>query len=251
MQAAALAREVAGALDWWRQAGVDADMRDAVQDWLAANRPAPKAETAPARKAARPAPEPESPPPPALGGARDDWPATLADFAPWWLAQAGLAPAGMRRIAPSGPHGAPLMVLIDMPEADDAEGLLTGRAGGLLDSLLRAFGLGRAEVYLAAALPARIALPDWPALRAQGLGAVLERHIALAAPQRVLVFGQGWVSALLGHDSPQSAALLRCLNHEQGTTPALVTYELGFYLSKPSAKAGLWQRWLDWTGPQP
>jgi DNA polymerase len=90
-------------------------------------------------------------------------------------------------------------------------------------------------------------VPDWAALKEQGLGAVLARHIALAAPQRAIVFGQNWVSTLLGNDSPQNAALLRSLNHEQGSTPVLATYELGYYLAKPAAKAGLWQRWLDWT----
>lgn len=242
-----IAHDIAAAMAWWRLAGVDGAMVDEPQDWLAETRPKPKADPAAARRAAKQAQIAAEPQIPALGGPAEGWPETLAGFAPWWLECADLAPPGLRRLAPTGPHAAALMVLVEMPEADDGEGLLTGRAGALLDSFLQAAGMSRNAVYIASALPARIAVPDWAELKTRGLGAILARHITLAAPQRTLVFGQGWISALLGHDSPQSAAHLRALNHEQGSVPALATYELGYFLSKPATKAGLWQRWLDWN----
>ncbi|WP_408591482.1 uracil-DNA glycosylase family protein [Novosphingobium sp.] len=250
-QTLAIAPDIAAAIDWWRLAGVEGDLVDDPQDWLASSKLQANPDKPTPKRTPKPPVTPDQPAIPVLGGPRESWPETLADFAAWWLSQPDLAPSGMPRMPPTGPARAPLMVLVAMPEADDAEGLLTGRAGALLDSLLRTCGLERDGVYLASALPARIAVPDWIALKEQGLGAVLERHVALAAPQRVLVFGQAWVSALLGNDSPQSAAHLRSLNHEQGTVAALATYELGYYLSKPAAKAGLWQRWLDWTMLQP
>jgi DNA polymerase len=64
--------------------------------------------------------------------------------------------------------GAP-MILLPMPEADDTETLLSGRAGKLLDGLLAALGLDRANVYLAPALPCHVPMPDWTQLREQGL----------------------------------------------------------------------------------
>jgi uracil-DNA glycosylase len=61
------------------------------------------------------------------------------------------------------------MILLPMPEADDTETLLSGRAGKLLDGLLAALGLDRSSVYLASALPCHVPMPDWTQLREQGL----------------------------------------------------------------------------------
>jgi DNA polymerase len=111
--------------------------------------------------------------------------------------------------------------------------------------MLGAMGLDPAAVYRAAALPARIALPDWAGLGAAGLGAVLQRHVALARPARMLVFGRSDISALLGHDLAHNAHHLRALNHENGSVPAGFEYDLETLLAKPGWKAGVWQRWLE------
>ena len=235
---------IAAALDWWRDAGIDCDFVDDPQDWLAAARPVTKAAAI-----AKPL-EPEAPPPPSLGGARESWPKTLAEFAPWWLADASLAPQGLPRVAPRGPAGAALMILVAMPEADDGDRLLSGRCGRMVDAMLAAMGVSPDAAYVASALPARVAMPDWAALAAQGLGAVLAHHIALAAPTRLLVFGREGISTLLGHDSPQSLSNLRSVDHEQGSVPAISAYDLEAILAKPGFKAQLWNRWLDWTGTE-
>ncbi|WP_246134959.1 hypothetical protein [Novosphingobium sediminis] len=221
---------------------------DAPQDWLAADTPARPAKAAPML------PPVEQRPPrvssqiaaaPPVAEDRSAWPEKFEDFAAWWLTEPTLAPKGARRFAPTGPHGAKLMVLVPMPAEDDGETLLSGRNGKLLDSMLGAMGLEPATVYRASALPARIALPDWAGLGMAGLGAVLKRHIALAAPERMLVFGRGDILTLLGHDSAQNAHHLRVLNHESGSIPAGFEYDLETLLAKPSWKAGVWQRWLD------
>ncbi len=233
------------ALAWWREAGVDYAFLDAPQDWLAAAAPvpAPKAEQTPAPKPTRAAPPvPEAGP---IAADRTRWPATLPDFAPWWLAEPSLAPRGLARVPPSGPANPALMVLVPMPAEDDEGALLSGKTGRLLDAMLAAFGVDPARVYRASALPARIALPDWAALAGAGLGAVLARHVTLVAPERLLVFGRSDILALMGHDSAHSALHLRGFNHESGTVSAGFEYDLETLLAKPGWKAGVWQRWLD------
>jgi len=242
-----IAEMIDAALDWWRGAGVDCDFADAPLDWLAAGR-APEKTSAGARPVAAPV-EP-APPPPSIGGDRATWPATLADFAPWWLSEPSLAPASLRRVPPAGPLHAALMVLVAMPEEVDEDRLLSGRSGKLLDAFLAAAGLDRAAIYVASALPARVALPDWADLGQKGLADILARHVALVAPQRLVIFGKTDISTLTGNVLPQNGAGLRGFNHEGGSVPAIDTYDLETLLLRPGLKSGLWDRWLDWTGIQ-
>lgn len=248
--APSLGAGLTAALAWWREAGIDMAYVDAPQDWLAAETTRPAARPAPV--AALPPPEQKAPRVSAqlpsvapIAESRANWPEKLEDFAPWWLGETSLAPRGAKRLAPSGPAGAALMVLVPMPAEDDGDTLLSGRAGRLLDAMLAAAGFAADRVYRASALPARIALPDWAGLGAAGLAAVLARHVALATPQRVLVFGHADISALLGHGSAHSAHHLRAFNHEKGSVPAGFEVDLETLLARPGWKAGVWQRWLD------
>lgn len=237
------------ALDWWRDAGVDGPFVDEPQDWLAAvatTAPPPPAPLAPLNdKSAE-----RAPPVVATVGARSQWPQSLDGFAEWWLTEPTLASARLRRIAPAGPREARLMVLVPMPEADDGDALLTGRAGRLLDAMLPAMGIDRAQTYLASALPAHIPMPDWANLRTAGLGEVLLHHIALAAPRKLLILGGSTISTLLGHDPPNLAHSLRAINQETSGIDAMPTWDLDAMLVRPALKAGFWSRWLEWTGKQ-
>ena len=232
--------DLAAALDWWREAGVDGDFTDAPQNWIAETLIVGAAPLTALAEPDKPIPQ--------IGGLPSTWPNDLAEFRAWWLNEPSLAIGGLQRVGPAGPHRAALMLLVAMPEADDADTLLSGQTGRLLDALLEAFGLTRSQIYLASALPARVALPDWEALTEQGMGAVLAHHIALVAPQRLLVLGRGGVSTLLGNGSAQSAAHLKVFNHESVSAPMMITADLEALLVSPGMKAGLWNRWLDWTG---
>ena len=126
-----LQADLAAALDWWREAGVDAVFEDEPRGWLA--EPAAEAEAAapPSRKPLQPAP---APPPdlPKIGGPREQWPRDLAAFRAWWLSEASLDEGGLApRIAPSGDAGAKLMVLVAMPEEGDRDTLLSGPGGAV------------------------------------------------------------------------------------------------------------------------
>ena len=246
------AAELAAAQAWWREAGVDLAFADDATDWLEGSRAqalptgAIKAGARQAAPASEPAP-PAKPAKPRIGGDRALWPKTLDDFAGWWLTESTLDPApAALRLLPAGLRGAPLMVLVAMPEPGDSAELLAGCHGRLLDAILAAFGHTRSEIYLASILPRPIAAPDWATLGAGGFGEVLAHHVALVAPQRLIVFGRD-VSSLLGHDPAQVAQSSLRFNHEGGSVPLAFTPALEALLERPALKRGLWARWLDWS----
>ena len=241
-----LADQLAAAQDWWRDAGVDQAFSDATASWLRE----PEEEAA-GKTAAAPPQRVEvqsAPQRPKIGGETTSWPQTLEAFAHWWLTEPSLDSGGARpRIAPRGRQGAKLMVLVPEPEAEDSEMLLSGPKGRLLKNFLAAAGIDEAETYLAAVLPRHTPHPDWAGLAMDGLGTIVLHHVALAAPERLLVFGRD-ILPLIGHDPAQSPASLPEINHHGGSTPLLAERSLDFLLAKPAARSGFWQRWLDWTG---
>jgi DNA polymerase len=238
-----LAEQVAAARDWWLEAGVDSDFADAPRNWL--ERPAEKAQPVP--PAGVPI-EPAVPALPPLGGSPSQWPRTLPEFAPWWLASEQLDTGGSGpRVAPRGVPGAELMVLVPMPEDRDGDRLLSGPQGELIANMLAAMAIAEDAAYLAAALPRHVRHPDWAALSARELGKVLVHHVNLAAPKRLLVLGRAMLS-LFGHDPAQAGAKPRPIALEGSTVPALVSFGPEALLQTPRFRAGLWRGWLDWTG---
>lgn len=239
------ARAIAGALGWWAEAGVDLDYAEAAQSWLAA--PEPEAPPTPAEQVRIP-PAPAPAPVERMGGDLQSLPQDLAAFAMWWLEEPSLDAGQVHgRVPPRGPRGAALMVLVEHPEAADSEALLTGPEGALLESALSAMGVAAQDCYFASALPRHMPMPDWQALGTAGLGAILRHHIALAAPQRLLVLGTN-VLSLFDHDPAKSAELLRIFYHEDASVPALAERGLSTLIARPRTKARFWQRWLEWTG---
>ena len=245
-----MAHDLRSALAWWRDAGLDLDYLDEPVDWLA-RPPAAAGET----DGDAPRPAFQAPPPPAPAAPhrivpKDGLPADLAAFTAWWLAEADFADgAASGRIAPAGTPGSALMVLVEEPEAGDADGLLAGPEGKLLDAILAAIGLGRDAVYLASALPRHSPAADWQALAAMGLGEVLDHHMRLAAPKRLLVFG-GNASSLLGHGPANNGQTLPQIYHEERGLSALAAPALGSLAGRPRGKAALWRALLDWTGTE-
>ena len=240
-----LETDIASALDWWREAGVDADYADEPSAWL----DAAKAAEAPVEQMRRPATKAATPPPPEprIGGARESWPWELAAFKQWWLRDPTLDEGGLApRIAPSGEAGADLMVLVAMPEESDAGTLLSGPHGKLLDGFLAAAGVASDRVYRAAVLPRYTPLADWQEQERQGMGAVLAHHVALVRPRRLIVFGRN-ILPLCGHDPAQVTQNLRSFNHEGGRVPAMFTVGLERLRDKGQLRARLWSSWLDWT----
>jgi len=246
-----LAAGLSAALDWWREAGVDFDYLDDPRDWLPPPPPEPGARPAPAMAAPPAEPKEERPP---FGGPPAQWPQSLEAFAPWWLAEP-LLDAGRTsdRVPPRGPANPALMILIPEPEPGDTETghLLSGRQGKLITAMLAAMAIAPDQVYFATALPRITPAPDWAALKTAGLGAVLAHHIALVSPARLLALG-GNILPLLGHEPPQSPAIIPIVNQQEAghmskDIPALAAPDPATLLDRPGSKASLWQRWLRWT----
>ncbi|HQV03637.1 hypothetical protein [Novosphingobium sp.] len=239
-----LAGDIVAALAWWREAGVDFDYDEAARDWLAGSAPAATDQPEPA--AYTPPPPPPAPPAPRIGGAGQDWPADLAGFTQWWLTEPSLDSGQVfDRVPPRGPQGAELMVLVDHPEAGDSQVLLSAERGRLLDAILGAIGIAPDQAYVASLLPRHMPMPDWPALQAAGLGDLALHHVALAAPRRLISFGQH-VSSLLGHDPTKTAEPLRHFYHVGPSIPALAAPGLDTLMARPRGKAALWRALLDW-----
>ena len=245
-------------LEWWRAAGVDRAFDDAANDWLApgeANSDAAtehgRQQVGPAAASPPPAAEPAQPEPERIGGERADWPTTLDDFTQWLLRDSRVAQTlpgapSAPLIGPTGPANASLMIVVPQPEEADRDALLSGQEGELLDSMLAAMGCSRADTYIAPALPRRIAMPDWEALAAAGLGELLAHHIALAGPQRVLVLGRG-ILPLFPHDTAQGTVALREFAQDSVLHGAGIAAGLDTMLARSPERARFWKRWLDWT----
>jgi uracil-DNA glycosylase len=181
-----------------------------------------------------------------FGGDPSDWPQDLATFRAWWLSEASLD-AGMTegRIAPRGDAGAALMILVDQPEADDRDALLSGPLGKLMAAIANAMGIDPAEIYVASVLPRHMPHPDWADLATSGLPELTRHHLALAAPKRLICFGRH-VSSLLGHDPAKNPDSLTTITHSHGAIPALMAPGLEDLMGRPRIKARLWQALLDW-----
>ncbi|HXD01873.1 MAG TPA: hypothetical protein VN627_01070 [Novosphingobium sp.] len=242
------AGDIAGALDWWREAGVDLDFADEAHGWLAAPAPPdappgpPPGYFAPVGKTPEPVAEPAR-----IGGAAAGLPQDLPAFRQWWLEEPALDDGLVRgRVPPRGEAGAALMIVVGQPDSEDGEELLSGTQGRLLNAMLAAMGIGARDIYLASALPRTMPVPDWPNLAHRGLGAVLRHHIGLVGPKRLVVFGEG-VLSLLGHDPAQNAQNSSEFYHEGKTIALLGARDLTL-LARPAWKARFWREWLDWTG---
>ena len=237
--------KIAGALGWWREAGVDFAFHDEPAVWISPAQPTAR-EGARAREAQHAPPlGHEAAPSPSPSPER--WPADLALFAEWWLTEPWLDDGRSGgRVPPRGPREPRLMVLVPEPEREDRERLLSGAQGRLLAAMLAAMGVGEDEIYLASALPRPTPVPDWERLAAQGLGRVLTHHVGLVHPTRLLALGSD-VLSLLGHDLPNNPADRREFDSQGLRIPLLGTRSLGSLLARPVWKAEVWQAWLDWT----
>ncbi|OCC23233.1 hypothetical protein MB02_13345 [Croceicoccus estronivorus] len=237
---------VTGALNWWREAGVDLQFLDETHPWIPDQKKT-EDELASVGLPRTAAPSPEPAPQQNSLTQRESLPETLKDFAGWWLNEPALDQGGASpRVVPRGSAHPELMVLVAEPESDDREQLLSGPLGSLLDAMLSAMGVQQEAVYFASVLPRNTPLADWNAIALSGMGAVTLHHISLVAPKRLAIFGRN-ILPLLGHDPTQSPVSLQKINHEGGMVPVIAGWDLAALLARTKARSAFWQRWLEWT----
>jgi len=220
---------VASALEWWRDAGVDTLVEDDPRDWLA--RAAPAA-AAPEAQTIAAAPQSEI------------LPATLDDFIAWRMSAAAPEAAWMSRmIAPSGPAGAELAVMLDMPEAEDGETLLGGAAGRLFDRMLAAIGLARESIHLCSFAVARPITGMIPADQEARLAHLARHYLTLLRPKRLLLLGKA-AEGVLGDTGSARAAGLGDVNLSGGNIRVVASHPPRFLLTHPAAKSEAWKHLL-------
>jgi uracil-DNA glycosylase len=144
-----------------------------------------------------------------------------------------------------GDRQAQWLVVGEAPGAEeDRQGEpFVGRAGQLLDAMLRAIGLARGEnVYIANILKSRPPGNRDPApVEVAACLPYLERQIELIRPRLILAVGRIAMQNLLGTQS--SLGRMRGQVHEFGglKTPLIVTYHPAYLLRKPEDKRKAWE----------
>lgn len=139
---------------------------------------------------------------------------------------------------------APLMVVGEGPGADeDAQGEpFVGRAGKLLDEMLRSIGRTRADnTYIANVVKCRPpGNRDPEADEVEGCRPYLDMQIQLLKPKLIVALGRIAAQRLLSTEEPLSR--LRGPLHQYGKfqTPVFVTYHPAYLLRSPKEKAKSW-----------
>ena len=239
------------ALEWQLEMGVDEAMLDTPQDRFAIEAALKAAHAA---RAAAPVTPPaqvvRAPEVDPVGAARR-LASGASDLGALRAAMAGFDLCALKRgartlVFADGVAGARVMLVGEPPvREEDMQGKpFVGRAGQLLDRMLAAVGLSRAEsVYITNVLPwrppqNRDPKPEEIAM----LMPFLERHIALADPDLLVVMGNTSAQALLGK---RGITRLRGTWTEAAGRPALPMLHPAYLLRTPHAKRAAWADWLS------
>jgi uracil-DNA glycosylase len=157
-----------------------------------------------------------------------------------------------------GPQNAPLLVVGEGPGADeDAQGEpFVGRAGKLLDEMLKAIGRSRNDnTFIANVVKCRPPgnrdpEPDEVA----ACRPYLDRQIEILQPKLILALGRIAAQRLLATDEPLSKLRGPVFEYGSTKTPVLITYHPAYLLRSPGEKAKSWvdlkrvHRFLDANG---
>ena len=194
-----------------------------------------------ARRGVPSAPAPLAPQPAAAPAASDDWEQLAAQVR--GCALCGLAKTRTQTVFGVGNRRAEMLVVGEAPGADeDAQGEpFVGRAGRLLNSMLRAVGMPRETVYIANLLKCRPPGNRDPAPEeVRCCQPYLQRQIGLLAPRLLLAVGRIAAQNLLATDTP--IGKLRGSVHRLGPqrTPLVVTYHPAYLLRSPTEKRKAW-----------
>lgn len=117
-----------------------------------------------------------------------------------------------------------------------------GRAGQLLNRMLKAIGLSRSQVYIANTVKCRP--PDNRNPKAEEIAACenyLQRQIELIQPQIILALGGVAANALLECDEPVGRLRGNVHHFRDSDIPLVVTYHPAYLLRSPNQKRAAWE----------
>jgi uracil-DNA glycosylase family 4 len=224
----------ASLLQWWSEAGVDTLIDENPRDWL---RMKPKPPL-PLPDASAPSPSISAAPPP------DVLPDQLELFRGYLRDTETLpfASPTSKRVCPAGDPAAGLMIMTDMPAAEDCGtgSLLSGEVGRLFDRMLAAIGRDRNSIYLASLSCLRSPDGRFTSGAAQDCARLALHHIGLASPKALLLFGDACSKALLGLPMAQARGRWHEIATHAGPVRTIVTLPPSYLLAQPSAKALAW-----------
>lgn len=143
-----------------------------------------------------------------------------------------------------GSETASWMIIGEAPGAEeDRRGEpFVGRAGKLLDEMLRAVGLKRDEVFIANVLKCRPPNNRDPSLEeARQCQHHLQQQIELLKPKIVLAVGRIAAHHLLHTDAPLGQLRGKTHSMNDGKLPVIVTYHPAYLLRSPSQKRKAWE----------
>lgn len=151
-----------------------------------------------------------------------------------------------RLVFADGRPGAPVMIVGEAPGRDEDEigKPFVGRAGQLLDKMLKAIGLSREDVYIANTVPWRPPGNRTPTVQEISiLTPFITRQIELSCPKILLTMGAPATQTLLGQKEGILRLRGRWFDYEMGgqKIPALATLHPAYLLRQPSQKALAWR----------
>lgn len=156
----------------------------------------------------------------------------------------GLSRTRTKTVPGVGDRRADWLIIGEAPGADeDASGEpFVGRAGKLLDAMLRAVGLSRQRgVYITNIVKCRPPNNRDPAPdEAAACSGYLERQIALIEPKLILAVGKVAAHNLLGVDEPVSRMRGKVWQWRGTDLPIVVTYHPAYLLRSPLEKRRSW-----------
>lgn len=248
--------EALAALEWYRAAGVDVAVGEVPVDRFAASSVAPpraRPPVMPAAVAAEPAP-----PAPALNADPSETRALAAEAKTLDALRAAmdayegcsLKKRATQLVFADGNPASDIMLVGEGPgEQEDLQGKpFVGRAGQLLDRMLKAIGLDRARVYIANMVPWRPPGNRDPTPEELALCApFLHRQVELVAPKLLVTLGNVPTKSLFGTTVgiTKMRGQWRDLTIGSHAVPSLATLHPAFLLRTPSAKENAWRDMLS------
>src|SRR5580765_2794531 len=214
--------EARSALTWWLEAGVDVAVQEEPRDWL---KPAPPR---PVAKAAEPAPP---------ANVAQPSHETLAELQDWLASsmQLPLVSATAKRVMPSGPEEATIMLLSDATTFEDfsAGQPIGGEAWELAKRMLTAIKIPVEDAYSASLSCLHVPGTKMSPEEREACAEIARHHIRLAKPKRLLLFGDAPAQALLGKPLPQARGHV----HKVEGVRAVATFHPRQLIQNPARKA--------------
>lgn len=219
--------EARSALAWWLETGVDVAVQEEPRNWLK-----------PVALSAPPKPAPEQPSAPNIAPPTHETLTELQD----WLASTTLLPlatATARRILPRGPENAAIMFLSEAPTLEDfaAGQPIGGEPWELAKRMLAAIKIDAEQAYSASLSCFHLPGAKMSPTDREACAQIARRHIGLAKPRRLLLFGEGPAQALLGKPLPQARGHV----HKVEGIRAVATFHPRALINQPSNKSLAWK----------